>query len=59
MGNIPRDLRYTARVPVTNPVFTAVAMLTLALGIGANPAIFTLNASNERFGPRSWRTCPV
>jgi macrolide transport system ATP-binding/permease protein len=42
MQNLLQDVRYGARLLLRNPMFTAVVVVSLALGISANAAIFSL-----------------
>lgn len=42
LDTLVRDIRYGVRALRHNPMFTAVALLTLAIGIGANTAVFSV-----------------
>jgi putative ABC transport system permease protein len=42
MGDFRNDLKYSLRILIASPAFTVTAIAALALGIGANNAIFTV-----------------
>jgi putative ABC transport system permease protein len=54
LNTVARDLRYTFRMLARTPGFTVLAIVTLALGIGANTAIFTV-ANSVLLRPLSYR----
>ncbi len=54
MNAVRQDLLYGLRMLAKKPIFTTVAVLSLALGIGLNTAIFTL-INTMLWGPLPWK----
>lgn len=49
LADLSRDVVYAVRTLLKNPGFTAVAILTLALGIGANTTVFSVASALINF----------
>ena len=55
MDTLLKDLKYGFRGLVKRPGFSAIAIITLALGIGANTAIFSVMTANREPVASAWR----
>src|SRR3954469_12499577 len=42
MTELTQDIRYALRTLAKTPAFTALAVITIALGVGPNPAVFSM-----------------